>query len=261
MSIKCVPEWPVRDGTHKEHLKLALQSLQERHRQGESAAAILKAYSRPEEGLKLSTLKLFLKADHKGPVRGNTRHALICAGQRAWRTHCPLARLHDQIAAMLLGPAARNSIEQFYGKYRSVDRRIGEPYEVTNAPALIGPCAKCTRPLFQIKPRDVVRCGFAFNVNTRLYVFAAERNYMRMAILRSPSDPAAEPLVGILLAEEKDPSAQVVASKTALIPEQSPWYGRADLQERMSKILVNDPDAGHPDGTLTGWKSIPPPPD
>jgi hypothetical protein len=107
----------------------------------------------------------------------------------------------------------------------------------------------------------VVRCGFAFNVNTRLYVFAAERNYMRMAILRSPSDPTVEPLVGILLAEEKDPSAQVVASKTALIPEHSPWYARADLQERMSQILVNDPDAGHPDGTLAGWKSIPSPPD
>jgi hypothetical protein len=242
-------------------LKLALQNLRERHRKGESAAAILKAYSRPEEGLKLSTLKLFLKADHKGPVRGATRHALINAGRRAWGKHCPLAMLHDQIASMLLGPAARNSMEPFYGKYRWIDRRKGERYEVSNAPVVIGPCAKCNRPLFQIRPRDVVRCGFAFNVNTRLYVFAAERNYMRTAILRSPADPAVEPLVGILLAEEKDPSAQVVASKTALIPEQSPWYGRADLRERMSTLLVNDPEAGHPDGTLTGWKSIPPPPD
>jgi hypothetical protein len=106
-----------------------------------------------------------------------------------------------------------------------------------------------------------VRCGFPFNVNTRLYVFAAERNYMRMAILRCPDVPGTDPLVGILLAEEKDPSSQVVASKTALIPERSPWHGRADLQERMSTILVNEPESDMPDGTLTGWKSIPPPPD
>jgi hypothetical protein len=258
--MKCAPEWPERDTTHKEHLKVALQILRERHRH-ESAASMLRAYSRPEAGLKLSTLKLFLQADHKGPVRGATRHALINAGRRAWGTHCALAKLHDQLAAMLLGPSARNSIEQFYGKYRSVDRRKGEHYQVTNAPAVIGPCAKCRRPLFQIKPRDVVRCGFPFNVNTRLYVFAAERNYMRMAILRCPDIPGTDPLVGILLAEEKDPSAQVVAAKTALIPEGSPWYGRADLQERMSTLLVNEPESGHPDGTLAGWKSIPLPPD
>jgi hypothetical protein len=257
--MQCLPEWPVKDAAHKDHLKSALQILRERHRKRESAASILKAYGRPEEGLKLSTLKLFLKADHKGPVRGGSRHALVNAGRRAWAKHCPLATLHDQIAAILLGPEARNSMEPFYGKYRWIDRRKGERCEVSNAPVVIGPCAKCTRPLFQIKPRDVVRCGFAFNVNTRLYVFAAERNYMRTAILRSPADPAVEPLVGILLAEEKDPSAQVVASKTALIPEQSPWYGRADLQERISTVLVNEPEAGHPDGTLTGWKSIPPP--
>ena len=63
---------------------------------------------------------------------------------------------------------------------------------------------------------------------------------MRMAILRSPGVPATDPLVGILLAEEKDPTVQVGATKTALIPENSPWYGRADLQQHMSKILVND---------------------
>jgi len=259
--MRCAPEWPVRESTHKEHLKLALQILRERHRKRESAASILKAYSQPEDGLKLSTLKLFLKADHKGPVRGVTRHALINAGRRAWGKHCPLAMLHDQLAAMLLGPSARNSIEQFYGKYCSVDRRKGENYQVTNAPAVIGPCAKCNRPLFQIKPRATLRCGFAFNVNTRLYVFVAERNYMRMAILRSPDIPAMDPLVGILLAEEKDPAAQVVASKTALIPEQSPWYGRADLQQRMSKLLVNELDPDAPDGTLTGWSSLPLPPE
>jgi hypothetical protein len=258
--MKCAPDWPQRDPGYRDYLKLALQILRERHRH-ESAAAILKAYSRPEEGLKLSTLKLFLKADHKGPVRGSTRHALINAGHRAWSKHCPLAMLHDQIAAMLLGPSARNSVEQFYGKYRSVDRRKGEHYQVTKAPVVIGPCGKCNRPLFQIKPRDIVRCGFAFNVNTRLYVFTAERNYMRMAILRCPDVPGTDPLVGILLAEEKDPSSQVVASKTALIPEQSPWYGRADLQQRMSKLLVNELEPGAPDGTLTGWKSIPIPPD
>jgi len=259
--MKCVPEWPLReDPAHKDYLKLALQILRDRRRR-ESAAAILNAYSRPEEGLKLSTLKLFLKPDHKGPVRGITRHALIKAGRRAWGRHCPLALLHDQLAAMMLGPSARNAIEQFYGKYRSVDRRQGESYQVTNAPAVMGPCAKCRRPLFQIKPRHVVRCGFPFNVNTRLYVFVAERNYMRMAILRSPDVPGSDPLVGILLAEEKDPSAQVVASKTALIPEGSPWYGRSDLQQHMSKLLVNEVESGLPDGTLTGWKSLPPPPD
>jgi hypothetical protein len=259
--MKCAAEWPPRAPAHKDHLKLALQILRERHRKRESAAAILKTYSRPEEGLKLSTLKLFLKADHKGPVRGGPRHALINAGRRAWGKHCPLAILHDQLAAILLGPSARNSVEQFYGKYRSVDRRKGENYQVTNAPAVIGPCAKCNRPLFQIKPRDTVRCGFAFNVNTRLYVFVAERNYMRMAILRSPGIAAMDPLVGILLAEERDPSAQVIASKTALIPEQSPWYGRADLQQRMSKLLVDEFEPGVADGTLTGWRSIPLPPD
>src|SRR5262249_31266028 len=210
--MKCAPEWPLReDPAHKDYLRVALQILRERHRH-ESAAAILKAYSRPEEGLKLSTLKLFLKADHKGPVRGLTRHALIRAGRRAWGTHCPLAALHDQIAAILLGAAGHNAVEQFYGRYRSLDRRKGESHQVTNAPAVIGPCAKCRRPLFQIKPREVVRCGFPFNVNSRLYVFVAERNYMRMAILRSPGVPGTDPLVGILLAEEKDPSAQVVAS-------------------------------------------------
>lgn len=257
----CAPEWPVKEVTHKDHLKVALEVLRERHRNGESAAAILTAYSRPEEGLKLSTLKLFLKAEHKGPVRESTRHALVAAGRRAWATHCALATLHDQVAAMLLGPNARNSIEQFYGKYRSVDRRASEPHQVTNAPAVIGPCANCRRPLFQIKPREVVRCGFPFNVNTRLYIFVAERNYMRMAILRCPDVPGSDALVGILLAEEKDPSRQVVASKTALIPEGSPWYGRADLQERMSAILVNELQPGMPDGTLSGWKSIPLPPD
>lgn len=259
--MKCAPEWPLREEpAHKEYLKLALQVLRERN-QHESAAAILKGYSRPDEGLRLSTLKLFLKADHKGPVRGVTRHALIRAGQRAWGRHCPLALLHDQLAAMLLGPSGRNAIEQFYGRYRWLDRRKGESHQVTNTPAVIGPCAKCRRPLFQIKPRDVVRCGFPFNVNTRLYIFAAERNYMRMAILRSPGVPGADPLVGMLLAEEKDPSAQVVASKAALIPEASPWYGRSDLQERMSEVLVNEIEQGHPDGTLTAWKSLPPPPE
>jgi hypothetical protein len=39
------------------------------------------AYSEPEEGLKLSMLKLFLRADHKGPVRGSTCHALASAGR------------------------------------------------------------------------------------------------------------------------------------------------------------------------------------
>jgi hypothetical protein len=259
--MKCAPDWPVNEAAHREHLKLALQILRERHRRGESAAAMLKAYSRPEEGLKLSTLKLFLQKDHKGPVRGVTRTALVRAGRRAWALHCPLALLHDQIAAMLLGPSGRNSVEQFYGKYRWLDRRTGERHQVTNAPVVIGPCTKCRRPLLGIKPRDVVRCGFAFNVSTRLYIFAAERNYMRMAILRCPDVPGTDPLVGIVLAEEKDPSLQVAASKAALIPECSPWYGRADLQERMSAILVTEPEPGMPDGTLTGWKSIPPPPD
>src|SRR5262245_32601102 len=116
--MKCAPEWPLReDAVHKDYLRLALQILRERYRH-ESGAAILKAYSRPEEGLKLSTLKLFLMADHKGPVRGVTRHGLIAAGRRAWGTHCPLAALHDQIAATLLGPSGRNAVEQFYGRYR-----------------------------------------------------------------------------------------------------------------------------------------------
>jgi hypothetical protein len=259
--MRCAPEWPLReDPGHKDYLRLALQILRERHRH-ESAAAVLEAYSRPEEGLKLSTLKLFLKADHKGPVRNATRHALIEAGRRAWGRHCPTALLHDQLAALLFGAPARNVIEQFYGRYRSVDRRRGESYQVTDAPAVMGPCAKCRRPLFHIKPRDVWRCGFPFNVNTRLYILAADRSYMRMAILRSPDVPGADPLVGILLAEEKDPSAQVVASKTALIPEGSPWYGRRDLQRHMSRLLVSEPEPGEPDGQLTGWKSLPPPPD
>jgi hypothetical protein len=258
---KCAPEWPLReDPAHKDYLELALQILRERHRH-ESAAAILRAYSRPEEGLKLSTLKLFLRADHKGPVRGLTRHALIRAGQRAWGRHCPLAQLYDQLAVMLLGPSGRNAIEPFYGRHRWLDRRKGERHEVSNAAAVMGPCAKCGRPLFQIKPRNVVRCGFAFNVSTRLYIFAVERNYMRMAVLRSPDVPGADPLVGILLAEEKDPAAQVVAAKAALVPEASPWYGRGDLQERVSKVLVNEMDLGLPDGTLTGWKSLPPLPE
>jgi hypothetical protein len=49
MSIKCAPEWPVRDETHKEHLKLALQILQERNHKGESAAAILKTAGRKRD--------------------------------------------------------------------------------------------------------------------------------------------------------------------------------------------------------------------
>jgi ribosomal protein L37E len=261
-AIRCAPEWPVRSDNHKDHRKLALQILRERHRNGESAAAILNAYSRPEEGLKLSTLKLFLKADHKGPVRDATRHAIVSAGRCAWARHCPLAVLHDLIAATLLGPTARNSMEQFYGRYRSLDRRQGKPHQVTNAPATIGPCSRCRRPLFHVKPREVWRCGFPFNVNSRLYVFLAERNYMRMAILRCPDVPGVAPLTGILLAEEKDPTVQVGAAKTALIPEGSPWYGRADLQERMSRLLVNQrAEAGFPDGTLVGWRSLPPPPD
>jgi hypothetical protein len=259
--MKCAPEWPPRAAWHKDRLKLALQILRERHRKHESAAAILKAYSRPQEGLKLSTLKLFLKADHKGPVRGGPRHALINAGRRAWGKHCGLAILHDQLAAILLGPSARNSIVQFYGKYRSVSRRQGEEAQVSNVPVVIAPCPKCNRPLFQVRGRGALRCGFAFNVNTRLYIFVTERNYMRMAILRSPDVPGIDPLVGILLAEEKDPAAQVVAARIALIPEQSPWYGRADLQQRMSKFLVDELDPGLPDGMLTGWRSLPPPHD
>jgi hypothetical protein len=258
----CAPEWPVRDPGHKDHWRLALQILRDRHRHGESAASILKAYSRPEDRLKLSTLKLFLKADHKGPVREGVRHAVVSAGRRAWARHCPRAALHDHIAAMLLGTAQHNSMEQYYGRYRSLDRRLGEPHQVTNAPAVIGPCAKCRRPLFQIKPREVWRSGFPFNVNSRLYVFLTERNYMRLAILRCPDVPATAPLVGILLAEERDPTVQVSATKTALIPEGSPWYGRADLQERMSKVLVNEQvEARFPDGTLVGWRSLPLPPE
>lgn len=259
--MRCAPEWPVKEDGHADNLASALRSLRERHSEGESAAAILKAYSRPEEGLKLSTLKLFLDAGHKGPVRGSTRRALLAAGRRAWAAHCPMARLHEQIATILLGPKAANSVEPFYGRYRSLDRRRGERHGVTNAPAVIGPCGKCRCPLFQIKPRDVWRYGLPFYVNTRLYVLASDRNYMRLAILRCPDVPGSDPLVGILLAEEKDPSLQVAATKTALIPEGSPWYGRSDLQERMSKILVNDPEAGMPDGTLAGWKSLPLPPD
>lgn len=45
---------------------------------------------------------------------------------------------------------------------------------------------------------------------------------MRMAVLRCPDVPGTDLLVGILLAEEKDPSSRVLASKTALIPEGSP---------------------------------------
>jgi hypothetical protein len=259
--MRCVPEWPVKDDGHGDRLKPALQILRERHCKGESAAAILKAYGRPEEGLKLSALKLFLDADHKGPVRGSTRQALVAAGRRAWGMHCPQAVLHDQMAATLLGSPARNVIEPFYGRYRSLDRRKGERHGVTNAPAVIGPCGKCRRPLFQVKPRETMRYGIPFYVNTRLYVFVSQRNCMRMAILRCPDVPGIDPLVGILLAEEKDPSAQVAATKTALIPEGSPWYGRADLQERMSRILVNEPESGMPDGTLAGWSSIPLPPE
>jgi hypothetical protein len=259
--MKCAPEWPPRAALHKDRLKFALQILRERYRKHDSAAVILKSYSRTQEGLKLSTLKLFLKADHKGPVRGGPRQALINAGRRAWGKHCPLAILHDQLAAMLLGPSARNSIAQFYGNYRSVSRRQGEECQVATVPAVIAPCPKCNRPLFQVKGRGALRCGFAFNVNTRLYIFVTERNYMRMAILRSPDVPGIDPLVGILLAEEKDPSSQVVAAKIALIPEQSPWYNRTDLQKRMSELLVNDQDSSLPDGMLTGWRSLPPSPD
>ena len=259
--MKCAPEWPPRAPLHKDRLKLALQILRERYRKHESAAAILKTYSRPQEGLKLSTLKLFLKADHKGPVRGGPRHALINAGRRAWGKHCALAILHDQLAALLLGPSTNNSIAQFHGKYRSVSCRQGEEHQVSNVPVVIAPCPKCNRPLFQVKGRGGLRCGFAFNVNTRLYIFVVERSYMRMVILRSPNVPGLDPLVGILLAEEIDPAAQVVAAKIALIPEQSPWYGRADLQERMSELLINDLDPGLPVGMLTGWRSLPPPSD
>jgi len=79
--MKCAPEWPPRAPLHKDRLKLALQILRERYRKHESAAAILKTYSRPQEGLKLSTLKLFLKADHKGPVRGGHQCRAPCVGQ------------------------------------------------------------------------------------------------------------------------------------------------------------------------------------
>src|SRR5690606_26421887 len=83
-SARCTPEWPVREAAHSEQWKHALQILRERQDAGESPAFMLKAYGRPEEGLKLSTLKLFLERDHKGPVRDATRRAVVSAGRRAW---------------------------------------------------------------------------------------------------------------------------------------------------------------------------------
>lgn len=257
--MKCTPDWPPRDPADKQQLRLALQILRERHRKGESAAAIMKGYSRPDEGLKLSTLKLFLKADHKGPVRSATRDALIAAGRRAWSRHCPLAVLHDQLAQTLLGPSARNDIEPFYGRYRCLNPRMDEEFKVDNHAAVVGPCGRCNRPLFQVRVGATNRCGFAFDVGTRLYLYIAERNYMRMLIVRCPDIPGTDPLVGILLAEDKDPSPRVAAVKTALIPEGSPWYGRADLERRMGELLVNELQDGVPNGILTGWRSLPPP--
>jgi len=99
--MKCAPEWPPRAPLHKDRLKLALQILRERYRKHESAAAILKTYSRPQEGLKLSTLKLFLKADHKGPVRGGHMPGAVRGASTArwrsstisWQRYCLVRRL------------------------------------------------------------------------------------------------------------------------------------------------------------------------
>jgi hypothetical protein len=254
--MQCTPEYPLRPADEASQLQAALETL--RQCDG-SAASLLAAYSLPGEDLSLAALKQYLKKDHKGPIRHATRAAVIRAGQRAWARRCAQAALHDQLAAALVGGATGSvgRVDPFYGRYRSVDRKRGEPWQVANRPVVMGPCKHCRRALFQVDGEKGRRCGFVFNMATRLYILVPGKNYLRMAIVRSPDNPAIDPLVGILLGEETDVGANVVACKLALIPEQSGWYQHPELQKKMSKLLVNEKAADVPDGMLFGWKSLP----